>query len=592
MKIMSFSFIFLVLLGCSGTTKNSNPFGTGLGLESIPDEFDQKKGKKSDLFIDKTDQYGLFGVKAFNFNLVDLNSDGYTDLVTIPSFYSLPEFFLFDPFSKKFKKVESFFKKSEKVSFLVFADLNQDNVTDVIAGVLNQNSELSKKPLKVYFGIKKENKLDHFRLKQNLRISTPIASIGLIDYNLDGKLDIFVGNWLKKEKDRLIPNQDYLFVNNGKVFKNTSSLLLEEGKQNVDKTMFINATPTYGVQICDLDQNGFPDIITTSTNRYQNKLWMNQYKFREKFRYFQNYGMESGVAGDPEGLINTQGGGRSFAVACADYNNDEIMDVFMGELSHNYDDDSIDKSSLLTGRTFKFPPKFYRTEYFLDADDPNWHQADRRAIWADLNNDGLQDLIVDNSGYPPLTKLIIFEQQRDHSFTNRAKEYGVDLVNPISTVVGDFNKDGRLDILTARSTIRDESLTNEVFLFENNMPLGNRKSIRFHLRGKKSNTQGLNATVILKVKNPQGVINYRKQNVSYSYGALPPQNEEGVHFGLDEGEEPIWVKVIWPYSKSLNQNKAGLERLYKIELKFVEQLNLVLCETGELLVSKNAKCKL
>ena len=95
----------------------------------------------------------------------------------------------------------------------------------------------------------------------------------------------------------------------------------------------------------------------------------------------------------------------------------------------------------------------------------------------------------------------------------------------------------------------------------------------------------------MKVKNAQGVANYRKQIVSYSYGALPPQNEEGIHFGLDEGEEPIWVKVIWPYSKSLNQNKTGLERLYKIDLQFVEQLNLVLCETGELLVSHTASCK-
>jgi hypothetical protein len=337
-----------------------------------------------------------------------------------------------------------------------------------------------------------------------------------------------------------------------------------------------------------MDQNGFPDIITTSTNKYQNKLWMNRYKFREKYRYFENFGTSSGVAGDSEGLINTQGSGRTFGVACSDYNNDGIMDLFLGELSHNYDHEGIDKSSLLTGRSLKFPPKFYRTEYFLDNFDPNWHQADRRGVWVDLNNDGLQDLVIDNSGYPPYTRLIAFEQQHDHSFINKSQEYGIDIINPIATVTADFNRDGKMDILTAHSQIRDEALKPRLFLFENNLDLKNRRSVRFYLRGDKANYHALNAMVILKVKTEKG-FQYRRQNVSYSYGSLPPQNEEGIHFGLNEGEDIDSVIVRWPYSKSLNQSRAGLEKSYKISIKFKDFMNITLCETGAYLIGRK-KC--
>lgn len=580
--------IFLTVLlcySCSSSGPLKKPFDLSGGLEMIPDEFETVKGRKDSKFEDKTNEYGLSDLKAYNINVVDLNGDDYSDLVLIPSFYSQPRFFLFDIHLKKFVETSSPFKNSFKVSFILFYDLNQDKTLDAITGVLNQDTELSKQPLRVFYGTRNEN--NNLELKENLSFkeTTPMSSAALIDFDLDGKLDIFIGNWFQKYKNTKIPSRDRLFQNTGSGFKDVSDLLLGESRQNSSKTMFTNAYPTYGVQVCDVDQNGFPDIITTSTNKYQNKLWMNRYKFRDKFRYFQNYGVTSGIAGDSEGLINSQGGGRTFGVACNDYNNDGIIDLFLGELTHNYDSDDTDKSSLLTGRTFNFPPKFYRTEYFLDSYDPNWHQADRRGVWVDLNNDGLLDLIVDNSGYPPHTRLIVFEQQPDHSFTNKSKEYGVDIINPIASVIADFNRDGKMDILTSQSQIRDESIKTRLFLFENNMKLKKRKSIRFYLRGKKANFHGLNATITLKLKTAEGISN-RKQVVSYSYGALPPQNEEGVHFGINEGERVVSVSVRWPYSKSLNQSRAGLEKTYPISLDFTDFMNITLCESGNYLVGR------
>lgn len=583
MKLLT---LFLIFIGasCSGTGKRVDPLGpAGGSKDDIPDEFPVSTDQTKKLFIDKTEQYGLTNIKAYNMNVVDLNQDYYSDLVVIPSFYSYPQFFQFNIAQRKFIERSTPFKNPVKASFILFYDLNQDKILDAIVGVLNQKTELSKEPLKIFYGEMDQGELI-FDKAQTLDITISNSTLGLIDYDLDGNLDLFIGNWFKMVEENPFPAPDYLFRSDKGDFKDVSSLLVGEQEMDPTRAMHIAATPTYGSQICDVDQNGFPDILTVSTNRFDNNLWMNRYRFRNQSRYFENIGKTSGFSSDSEGLINKQGGGRTFGVACADYNNDGIMDIFLGELTHNYDNSGVDKSSVLTGRTFKYPPKFFRTEYFLDSFDPGWHEADRRGVWVDFNNDGRLDLLVDNSGYPPHSKMILFEQLHDKSFENKAAEYGLDIVNPISSVILDINRDGKMDILTAQSQIRDETITPTIRVFENNLPSEGR-SVRFFLRGEKSNTHGLNATIILKVEK-DGIIQNRLQNVAYSYGSLPPQNEEGVHFGIDQGEKLDSVIVRWPYSGEANTSRASMERKYELKDNFEGYLNITLCESGNYLIGR------
>ncbi len=586
---MKFLLIFIFTLSCA-SKKREAEFDV-LKEVNLIDKKDESKANtkvskdiRSSWFSNQAKQYGLDNVKAYNFNLVDINGDNYSDLVVIPSFFSQPEFYYFSISEKKFIKGDGPFVKPIKASYLLFYDINNDKILDAIVGVLNQKTELTKESLKLFLGKKDKNKNLVFDEYKNIYVPSSNSSLGLIDYNLDGHLDFYIGNWLKRARGTAVPQHDALILNEKGKFKDMTLLLEGEANQNIEKSMYVNATPTYAVQICDIDQNGYPDILTTSTNNYHNKLWMNRYKTRSKNRIFQNTALESQFASDENGSLNKRGGGRSFAVACTDYNNDEIMDAFIGELSHLYDNDGVDKSSILTGRTFSYPPKFYRTEYFLDSTDPDSHQSDRRGVWVDYNFDGLIDLLVDNSGYPPYTKLILFEQQADHSFSNISENLGIDIINPTATVVGDFNKDGRPDILTAQSNIRDANLKNQIYLFINQTPTMGRKRLRVFLRGKKSNYYGLNATVKMYVKKINEEIEVRTQNVSYSYGALPPQNEEGLFFGLQEGEELLKFIVTWPFSDSINTFKAQLERTYKIKTKLPDYLDITLCEEGNYLI--------
>lgn len=64
--------------------------------------------------------------------------------------------------------------------------------------------------------------------------------------------------------------------------------------------MFSNARPTFGASICDVDGNGYMDILTVSSSGYDNKLWLNLFDKKKESRVFVNYGQETGYAEDIE----------------------------------------------------------------------------------------------------------------------------------------------------------------------------------------------------------------------------------------------------------------------------------------------------
>ena len=85
--------------------------------------------------------------------------------------------------------------------------------------------------------------------------------------------------------------------------------------------------------------------------------------------------------------------------------------------------------------------------------------SSRRGSWVDFNNDGLLDLLVDNSGFPPHSKLIMFYQNEDHSFEDQSVQLGVDITNPLNTTILDFNRDGKMDFITFQTDTRNPCAT-------------------------------------------------------------------------------------------------------------------------------------
>lgn len=546
----------------------------------------------SKLFRDATKKYGLENVKGVRFYAVDLNLDGSSDLVVLPNYYSKPDFYFFSRKRKKFYKSKySVTEDSLPSSFLKFIDLNNDGVMDMISGTLNQRSELTKRTIKVYRGRLRKGKYQLREVSsvftaQDSRIlkNLPLASISLIDYDLDGKLDMYFGNWFRYQGQlKTTPTTDFFFAGNRFRFFNNSGVLDKEFSRTDDMSEILtNARPTFATSTCDVDQNGYPDVLTASSSGFSNKLWLNIEHPKRKDRYFKDFANVSDYAADYFGRSQLTGGGNTFSVNCADYNNDGIMDIYVGELFYSYDNEEVDRSSILTGKQKKFPPKFIRTSYTNDYLD-NWSQGDRRGVWFDFNNDGLLDLLVDNAGFPPKSRLVLFQQQPDHEFVETSLKAGMDFVNPTGSIVLDLNNDGKLDIISGQSNIRDAGIESRIYVFENRTRRGGKRALRFYLRGRKANRYGQGAMLLLQTN--KGI---RRQWVDYSQGAQASQNEAVVHFGLNRGEKPISVQVKWPYS---NKKKQLVKRYKLSKYKFKRFLNITVCDNGKQKVGVFGSCR-
>ena len=584
----------LFLTSCSGVNKTLKKIFGKEKVEKVkaPEvkvDYGVTNKKVKNGFVDATKKYGLEGVEGVRFYAVDFDFDNDTDLVVLPTFFGVPEFYEYQRLKKRFKKLSYYpFPVNIQGSFLNFVDFNKDGVLDVIVGTLNQKSEVRKEPLRIFQGKVRRGKILYREIysfiqdKDLKKIDNlALSSVSVVDYDLDGKLDLYLGSWFKYPKEGPVKILPDMFLKGDRFkFYNYSPVLYREYEKD-DSDNYLNATPTFASSTCDIDQDGYPDILTASSNGYRNKLWMNRYDGKRKVREYRDFGEISGFGFDLEGSQELTGGGFSNFAACADYNSDGIMDIFLGELTHSYQSEKVDRSSILTGSRKNFPPKFLRTAYSHE-ENLEWTQSDRRGVWGDFNFDGRIDLLVDNSGYPPRSRLVLFDQQPDKSYSDVAPLVGVDITNPTGSVKIDINSDGRPDIITGQSDIRSSKISNRIFVFENQMPRKKKRAIRFFIRGRKSNYYGLGALVSLRTTK-----GLKTSYVETSRGAQPSQNEEGVHFGLAPGEKIIWVKVRYPFEFK----KGIMERKYKVsDLKFNRFLDVTLCENGKVFPKRKRRC--
>ncbi len=295
---------------------------------------------------------------------------------------------------------------------------------------------------------------------------------------------------------------------------------------------------------------------------------------------FTDFGVPTGYAADNEGSAESKGGGNSFFSMCGDYNNDSLIDIVTGNLFKDSDPEYRDKSVILSGSSKGFPPKFYRSEFFEQEDRLGYAEGNRRGVWIDFNLDGLNDILVANSGFPPDSRLMLFEQQADHAFEERAHDYGLNILNPSGMVSLDINNDGAMDFITGQSNVRAASIEPRIYVFENQIKRNGKSSVRFYLEGRRSNSRGLSLSLTFSTNKTK-----RFASVEYAHGSLPSQNEEGIMFAFNK-EIAKEVEVRWSYGTEdrLNRVIPMIKKysLSKFKMKGVHtELNL--CDDGRIL---------
>ena len=186
-----------------------------------------------------------------------------------------------------------------------------------------------------------------------------------------------------------------------------------------------------GAVLEDLDNDGRLDLMVSHSG------------FDEQTRFFHNRGdgtfedrtERAGLAGEMGGLNLVQ----------ADYDNDGLVDVLV--LRGGW-----------MGPAVRFPFSLLRNKgngMFTDVTKASGllaHLAPTQtATWLDYDGDGWLDLFVGNEtrpgGFEEPSPCELFHNNRDGTFTDLARESGIDFVGFVKAVVsGDYNSDGRPDI--------------------------------------------------------------------------------------------------------------------------------------------------
>lgn len=273
--------------------------------------------------------------------------------------------------------------------------------------------------------------------------------------------------------------------------------------------------------------------------------------------------------------------GNTFDAAIGDVNNDGLFDIFVAEITHGWAGDSSDRSRLLMAGPAKSNPmiafepsrqSFDRIPPIPPRDEwaegwfPRWNQGDLYCEFADLDSDGLLDVIISSGDYPDPApydqRLRIYRQNEDGSFTDVTADSGIDHVGSQQISLGDVNGDGQLDVLVGQSFTR---MTPEMiaaasggtgeprlrlFLNQTRQEVAEAPggSVTLTLIG--DHERGINrealGSVVRMETSATGRARFQSRQLIGIGGHAGKQHQFLVHFGLGDAARVDRIEIHWP----------------------------------------------
>jgi hypothetical protein len=351
------------------------------------------------------------------------------------------------------------------------------------------------------------------------------CSVGAVwlDYDNDGDLDLFVGNYLNFD-----PEYKYYYAPDGfpgpLAYDSQSDILYQNNGngtfEDVTKKMGIVDIDgrAMGVGAADYDNDGFVDIFVANDHTVNN-LWHNN-----KGEGFTDLGIVSGTGFSQAGEATV-----SMSVDFADYNGDQLLDIFISDdnycsLYKNLGNGLFTDDSYASGISVASGQFVGWSSSFLDFD-----------------NDGDVDIFKANG------ELKHLYGQEDQMFENTGNEKFNDISLNIGNYfkeeyvgrgacIGDYDNDGDLDIYIV-------NLNDKGMFLRNNQ--GNKNNwLTINLIGQTSNRDGVGARIKLyagdKIQTAQ-----KKSATGYL-----SQNDPRLHFGLMKNETVEKIEINWPSGKT------------------------------------------
>ncbi len=351
-----------------------------------------------------------------------------------------------------------------------------------------------------------------------------LCSVGAVwlDYDNDGLLDLYVGNYLDFDpeyKYYYAPDgfpgplaydsqPDVLYHNNGDgLFEDVT---LSMGIEDVDGRAM-------GVGAADYNDDGFVDIYVANDHTV-NYLWHN-----DGGKGFTDKGTMSGTGFSQAGEATV-----SMSVDFADFNGDELLDMFISDdnycsLYENLGNGIFSDKSYVSGISVASGQFVGWSSSFLDFD-----------------NDGDADIFKTNGELKHLygQEDQLFENVGDGKFEDGSvdlSQYFHEEYVGRGACLGDYDNDGDIDIFII-------NLDSHSMFLRNNK--GNQNNwLMLDLIGHTSNRDGVGARIKIlaggKVQTSQ-----KKSTTGYL-----SQNDSRVSFGLAKNESVERIEIKWPSGK-------------------------------------------
>lgn len=374
------------------------------------------------------------------------------------------------------------------------------------------------------------------------------------DVDGDGDLDLYVSHYLHFDYDdnpkcgddaRGIyaycrPSSfkgvtDSLFINDG------SGLFVEEIRSRGIKEGVLEKG--FGVVMTDIDSDRDLDIFVANDST-PNRLYINN-----GTGVFEDGGLSSGVAVNAEGMTTS-----GMGVDIADVDGDGLMDIALT----NY---SMEPNGLYhnLGGTQFADVAAERGVAELSLAEVGWG-----VVVADFDNDGDRDMVVANGHV--VDNIREFEPSHSYEQTNvlllndghgrfvdATVESGMsEMPTRVSRslAVGDWNNDGRLDLLVSNCNDRFELLENRIS--NDNHWLGIR------LEGRRENRFAIGARAEVTAGGSTQVDEVR------SGSSFQAQKDLRLHFGLGGQPGPVEVRIYWPDGSEQTEVIGELDRYVTI----------------------------
>ena len=444
---------------------------------------------------------------------MDINDDGWDDIIT----HDPAHIWRNNGDNTFTDMLEGSGLEDTKSRFVVGGDVNNDGKLDLFVGTYcdpgnpgtEENPDL---PNLIMLG----NGDFTFTKVENSGVENldPSAAGGFADYDLDGNLDLFYGNWLEQYPYPPAVADVLLKGNGDGTFTDVTEAagMGDQGNEN---------QPCYGAVWGDYTNDGYPDLLVSNYGYGPNFLWTNQGDGT-----FVDMGSELGVDKDENGMY----GGNTFGADFGDINNDGLLDIYLSEISHPRYHPFSDPSRLLINlgevTSFSYLDKTRDLGIVYD-------EGEIEPTFVDWDNDGDLDLYVGTLYTGHYARL--YRQEGNGVFVDVTYEAGIIVHDSTNNSWADFDRDGDMDLLAGQ-----RGGGAFMHLFRNDAPNENHW-MQVRLNSASSNADAIGARVEVTTCERTQI-----REVNSGKGHNSSQKSFWQHFGLGQNIDSPTVTIKWP----------------------------------------------